>query len=256
MTEKMPVLFVGHGSPMNAIEDNEFSRAWTEAGQALPKPRAILCVSAHWVTRGTLVTAMEQPRMIYDMYGFPRELYEVKYNAPGSPNLAEQIRRIIKKTDVQMDQDWGLDHGTWSVLRRMFPDASVPVIQMSLNANLQIEDHYEVAKQLKELREENVLVISSGNIVHNLSMVQMRDFAYDWATEFDGQVKNWILQDDHEPLINFQAQGQAAALSINSGEHYVPLLYALALKEESEPVSFFAEKVWGGSVSMRSVRIG
>lgn len=252
----MPVLFVGHGSPMNAVEDNEFSRAWTEAGKTLPKPRAILCISAHWVTRGTLVTAMEQPRTIHDMYGFPKELYEVTYPAPGSPNLAEQIRRIIKKTDVQMDQDWGLDHGTWSVLHRMFPEANIPVIQMSLNANLQVSDHYEVARQLQDLREEGVLIISSGNIVHNLSLVEFRDFAYDWAAEFDGKVKNWILEDNHEPLINFQKQGQAAQLSINSGEHYVPLLYALALKIENEPVSFFAEKVWGGSVSMRSVRIG
>jgi 4,5-DOPA dioxygenase extradiol len=256
MTEKMPVLFVGHGSPMNAIEDNEFSRAWRDAGKTLPKPRAILCVSAHWVTRGTLVTAMEQPRMIYDMYGFPKELYEVKYPAPGSPDLAEQIRRIIKKTEVKPDQEWGLDHGTWSVLSNMFPEANIPVIQMSLNANLPVQDHYEVARQLKELREEGVLIISSGNIVHNLSMVEFRDFAYDWATEFDTQVKNWILTDDHDPIINFQKQGQAAQLAINSGEHYVPLLYALALKDESDKVSFFAEKVWGGSVSMRSVRIG
>ena len=256
MIEKMPVLFVGHGSPMNALEDNEFTRAWTDAGRALPKPRAIVCVSAHWVTRGTLVTAMDQPRMIYDMYGFPRELYEVKYPAPGSPDLAEQIRRIIKKTDVQMDHEWGLDHGTWSVLKRMFPDATVPVIQMSLNANLQVPDHYAVAKQLKELREEGVLIISSGNIVHNLSLVQFGDFAYDWAVDFDGQVKDWILKDEHDPLINFDKQGQAAQLAINTAEHYVPLLYSLALKEEGEAVSFFAEKVWGGSVSMRSVRIG
>jgi 4,5-DOPA dioxygenase extradiol len=256
MNEKMPVLFVGHGSPMNAIEDNEFSRAWKDEGQALPKPRAILCISAHWVTRGTLVTAMEQPRMIYDMYGFPKELYEVKYSAPGSPDLAEQVRRIINKTTVQMDQEWGLDHGTWSVLNRMFPEANVPVIQMSLNANLQISDHYEVAKQLKELREEGVLIIGSGNIVHNLSMVQFGDFAYDWATEFDSQIKNWILTNDHDPIINYQKQGQAAQLSINSGEHYVPLLYSLALKDENEPISFFTEKVWGGSVSMRSVKIG
>jgi 4,5-DOPA dioxygenase extradiol len=256
MSEKMPVLFVGHGSPMNAIEDNEFSRAWKEEGKTLPKPRAILCISAHWVTRGTLVTAMEQPRMIYDMYGFPKELYEVKYPAPGSPDLAEQVRRIINKTTVQMDHDWGLDHGTWSVLNRMFPEASVPVIQMSLNANLQISDHYQVAKQLKELREEGVLIIGSGNIVHNLAMVEFRDFAYDWATEFDAQIKNWILTDDLDPIINYQKQGQAAQLSINSGEHYVPLLYSLALKDENEPISFFTEKVWGGSVSMRSLRIG
>jgi 4,5-DOPA dioxygenase extradiol len=199
---------------------------------------------------------MEQPRMIYDMYGFPKELYEVKYPALGSPDLAEQVRRIINKTNVQMDQEWGLDHGTWSVLNRMFPEANIPVIQMSLNANLQISDHYEVAKQLKELREEGVLIIGSGNIVHNLSMVQFGDFAYDWATEFDAQIKNWILTNDHDPIINYQKQGQAAQLSINSGEHYVPLLYSLALKDENEPISFFAEKVWGGSVSMRSVKIG
>ena len=181
---------------------------------------------------------------------------EVKYPAPGSPDLAEQVRRIIKKTEVYADQEWGLDHGTWSVLNQMFPEANVPVIQMSLNANLSINDHYEVAKQLKELREEGVLIISSGNIVHNLSMVQFRDFAYDWATEFDTQVKNWILANDHDPIINFQKQGQAAQLAINSGEHYVPLLYSLALKDDDDKVSFFAEKVWGGSVSMRSVRIG
>jgi 4,5-DOPA dioxygenase extradiol len=256
MTEKMPVLFVGHGSPMNAIEDNEFTRAWMEAGKVLPKPRAVLCVSAHWVTRGTLVTAMQQPRMIYDMYGFPKELYEVKYSAPGSPDLAEQVRRIIHKTNVQMDQEWGLDHGTWSVLSRLFPEANIPVIQMSLDANLHIEDHYAVAAQLKELRGEGVLIIGSGNIVHNLSMVEFGDFAFDWAKEFDTKVKNWILTDDHDPLIHFDKQGNSAQLSINSGEHYVPLLYSLALKDENEPVSFFAEKVWGGSVSMRSVRIG
>jgi 4,5-DOPA dioxygenase extradiol len=256
MNNKMPVLFVGHGSPMNAIEDNEFSRAWIEAGKDLPKPRAILCISAHWVTRGTLVTAMDHPRTIYDMYGFPPALYEVKYNAPGSPDLAEQVRRIIKKTEVQPDHEWGLDHGTWSVLNRMFPDATVPVIQMSLNANLSINDHYEVARQLKDLREENVMIISSGNIVHNLSLVQFRDFAYDWAVEFDNQVKNWILTNDHKPLINFHEQGHAAQLAINSAEHYVPLLYSLALKDENDPISFFAEKVWGGSVSMRSLRIG
>ncbi|MBM3123789.1 MAG: 4,5-DOPA dioxygenase extradiol [Chloroflexi bacterium] len=256
MLEKMPVLFVGHGSPMNAIEDNEFSRAWVQAGKALPKPKAILCVSAHWVTRGTLVTAMEQPRMIYDMYGFPRQLYEVNYPAPGAPDLAEQVRRIIRKTEVQPDHEWGLDHGTWSVLNRLFPEANVPVIQLSLNANLQIPDHYETARQLRDLRREGVLVIGSGNIVHNLSLVEFRDFAYDWAREFDHQVRNWILADDHDPIVHYEKHGQAAQLAINTAEHYVPLLYSLALKEEGEPISFFAEKVWGGSVSMRSVRFG
>jgi 4,5-DOPA dioxygenase extradiol len=256
MTETMPVLFVGHGNPMNAIEDNEFARAWTEAGRLLPRPKAIVCISAHWVTRGTLVTAMERPRMIYDMYGFPRELYEVIYPAPGAPDLAEQIRRIIKKTDVQPDQEWGLDHGTWSVLRRLFPEADVPVIQMSLNADLDIASHYEVGRQLKELRAEGVLLLGSGNIVHNLALAQFADIAYDWAVDFDNQVKDWILMDDHHPIIHYDEQGQAAQLAVNTAEHYVPLLYSLALKDEGEPVSFFAEKVWSGSVSMRSVRIG
>jgi 4,5-DOPA dioxygenase extradiol len=172
MPNKTPVLFVGHGSPMNAIEVNDFSNAWIEAGRSLSQPRAIICVSAHWVTRGTLVTAMDQPRMIYDMYGFPPELYEVRYNAPGAPDLAEQVRRIIKTTEVKDDLEWGLDHGTWSVMRRLFPQANIPVIQMSLDATIEPQKHYEVASQLKELREEGVLIVGSGNIVHNLRMAR------------------------------------------------------------------------------------
>jgi len=256
MTEKMPVLFVGHGNPMNAIEVNDFSNAWIAAGKELPQPRAIICVSAHWITRGTMVTAMDKPRMIYDMYGFPPELYEVRYDAPGSPDLAEQVRRIIKTTEVKDDHEWGLDHGTWSVLNRMFPKANIPVIQMSLDATIRAEKHYEVAAQLKELREEGVLIIGSGNIVHNLRMARFDDSAYDWAVEFDRRVANWIEQNDHDPIVNFEKGDQAAALAINSAEHYVPLLYSLALRDESDKVSFFADKVMGGSISMRSVKIG
>jgi 4,5-DOPA dioxygenase extradiol len=256
MTTKMPVLFVGHGNPMNAIEENDFSKAWIEAGKELPQPRAIICVSAHWITRGTMVTAMDRPRMIYDMYGFPQELYEVRYDAPGSPDLAEQVRRIIKTTEVKEDLEWGLDHGTWSVLRRMFPEASIPVIQMSLDANITPEKHYEVASQLKDLREEGVLIIGSGNIVHNLRMARMDDSAYDWAVEFDRRVANWIEQNDHDPIVHFEKGDQAAALAINSAEHYVPLLYSLAVRDESDSISFFADRVMGGSISMRSVKIG
>ncbi len=256
MTSKMPVLFVGHGNPMNAIEENDFSKAWIEAGKELPQPRAIICVSAHWITRGTMVTAMDKPRMIYDMYGFPQELYEVRYDAPGSPDLAEQVRRIIKTTEVKDDFEWGLDHGTWSVLNRMFPKANIPVIQMSLDATIRAEKHYEVAAQLKELREEGVLIIGSGNIVHNLRMARFDDSAYDWAVEFDRRVANWIEQNDHDPIIQFEKGDQAAALAINSAEHYVPLLYSLALRDESDSISFFADKVMGGSISMRSVKIG
>ncbi len=256
MSEKMPILFIGHGNPMNAIEDNEFSRAWTEAGGQLPQPRAILCISAHWVTRGTLVTAMDKPRTIHDFYGFPRELYEIRYDAPGAPDLAEQLRRVIQNTQVQPDFEWGLDHGTWSVLKRMFPKADVPVIQMSLDATREAGFHYELGRQLKDLREEGVLMIGSGNIVHNLRLAHFDESAYAWAVEFDRRVAGWISQNEHQPIIHFERGDQAAALSINSAEHYIPLLYSLALKDEGEAVGFFAEKVIGGSISMRSVRIG
>ncbi len=256
MTDKMPVLFVGHGNPMNVIEENEFSRAWDAAGKSLPKPKAIICISAHWVTRGTLVTAMDKPRTIYDFYGFPPEMYEIRYDAPGAPDLAEQVRRIIKNTEVKPDLDWGLDHGTWTVLKRMFPKADVPVIQMSLDANIEPQKHYEVSRQLKELREEGVLIIGSGNIVHNLRMARFDDSAYDWAVDFDQRIANWISQNDHDPIIHYEKGDQAAALAINTAEHYVPLLYSLALKDENDPVSFFADKVMGGAISMRSVRIG
>jgi len=256
MAEKMPVLFVGHGNPMNVMEDNEFSRAWSAAGKSLPKPKAVICISAHWVTRGTMVTAMDKPPTIYDFYGFPPEMYEIRYDAPGAPDLAEQVRRIIKNTEVEPDLNWGLDHGTWTVLKCMFPRADVPVIQMSLDANIEPQKHYDISRQLRELREEGVLILGSGNIVHNLRMVRFDDSAYDWAVEFDQRIANWIRQNDHDPIIHFEKGDQAATLAINTAEHYVPLLYALALKEENESVSFFADKVTGGSLSMRSVRIG
>jgi 4,5-DOPA dioxygenase extradiol len=256
MSEKMPVLFVGHGNPMNVMEDNEFSRAWDAAGKALPKPKAVICISAHWVTRGTMITAMDKPRTIYDFYGFPPEMYEMRYSAPGAPDLAEQVRRIIKNTEVKPDLNWGLDHGTWTVLKRMFPQADVPVIQMSLDANIEAQKHYDISRQLKELREEGVLIIGSGNIVHNLRLARFDDSAYDWAVEFDLRIANWITQNDHDPIIHYEKGDQAAALAINTAEHYVPLLYTLALKEENESISFFADKVMGGSLSMRSVRIG
>lgn len=256
MANKMPVIFVGHGNPMNAIEDNEFSRAWADVGKSLPHPQAILCVSAHWQTEGTKVTAMEKPKTIYDFYGFPRELYETGYPAPGSPDLAKRVRAVLKHTPTLLDMAWGLDHGTWSVLKRMFPRADVPVVQLSLDAAKEPPDHYELAKQLRELREEGVLILGSGNIVHNLGLIQWGDMAYDWATDFDTRVKQWVLDGDHEALVNYEKHGQAAKLSIPTNEHYLPLLYVLAMQEKAELVSFFAEKIWGGSVSMRSLRIG
>lgn len=257
MSEKMPVLFVGHGSPMNAIEENEFGRAWTDMGKQLPRPKAILAVSAHWETMGTKVTAMEKPKTIYDFYGFPKELYEVTYPAPGSPDLVQTVRKIIKMSEVQPDMAWGLDHGTWSVLHRMFPAADIPVVQLSLDRAKSPQQHYQLGQQLKELREEGVVIISSGNIVHNLRMVVFDDnLKFEWAENFDKKVKQWILDDDHDPIIQFEKQGHDAQLAINSAEHYLPLLYTLGLKDEGEPVSFFADKVTYGSLSMRSVKIG
>ena len=257
MSERMPVLFVGHGSPMNAIEENEFAQAWTETGRQLPRPKAILAVSAHWETMGTKVTAMENPRTIYDFYGFPKELYEVAYPAPGSPDLVQTVRKVIKQTEIQPDMTWGLDHGTWSVLKRLFPLADVPVVQISLDRSKSPLQHYQLGQQLKELREEGVLIVSSGNIVHNLRMVVWDDkLKFDWAEAFDTNIKQWILANDHEPMIKYEKQGRAAELAINSAEHYLPLLYTLGLKEDGESVSFFADKVTMGAISMRSVRFG
>ena len=257
MTEKMPVLFVGHGSPMNAIEENEFAQAWVDMGRQLPRPKAILAISAHWESMGTKVTAMEKPRTIYDFYGFPKELYEVTYPAPGSPDLAQTVRKVIKQTEIKPDMAWGLDHGTWSVLKRMFPHADVPVVQISLDRSKSARQHYELGQQLRELREEGVLIVSSGNIVHNLSMVVFDDnLKFDWAEAFDARIKAWILSGDHDPMIQYEKQGRSAELAINSAEHYLPLLYTLGLKDEAEPISFFADKVTYGAISMRSIKLG
>jgi 4,5-DOPA dioxygenase extradiol len=256
MKNYMPVLFLGHGSPMNAIEDNEFSRPWVEVGKDLPKPNSILCISAHWETNGTQVTAMENPRTIHDFYGFPPELYATSYPAPGAVELAKRVQNLIGKGGITSDLTWGLDHGTWSVLSRLFPKADVPVLQLSLDITKSAQAHYDLGSQLRPLREEGVLIIGSGNIVHNLRMVVFEDTVYDWALEFDEKVKQWILDNNHEPIIQYEKQGRAAALAINSAEHYKPLLYVLGVKASGEKVRFFAEKVWGGSVSMRSIKIG
>ncbi len=252
----MPALFVGHGSPMNAIEDNEFSRAWQKVAGEIPHPKAIVCISAHWETNGTQVTAMEAPRTIHDFYGFPQPLFAKQYPAPGSPELARQIISLVKGRPIAPDHAWGLDHGTWSVLCRMYPQADIPVVQLSLDRELKPADHYRLGQELRQLREEGVLIIGSGNIVHNLVMMVWEDTAFDWAVEFDTKVKGWILAQEHEPIIHYEKQGTAARLAVNSAEHYLPLLYVLGLQEQDEAASFFAEKLWGGSLSMRGVRIG
>ena len=254
--EIMPALFVGHGSPMNAIEDNEFSHAWREAARQIPRPKAILCISAHWETHGTQITAMETPRTIHDFYGFPSPLFEKQYPAPGSPELASQVIKLLKGTSVLPDQSWGLDHGTWSVLCQMYPQADVPVVQLSLDRTIGAEYHYELGRQLLQLRREGVLLVGSGNIVHNLRMMVWEDTAFDWAVKFDAYITKSILEHDHDSVIHYEKAGQAGMLSVNSAEHYLPLLYILGAGEKDEPVSFFADKLWGGSLSMRCVRIG
>lgn len=252
-SQRMPSLFVGHGSPMNAIEDNTFSRKWIELGQAIPRPKGIICISAHWETRGSYVTAVSQPRTIYDFYGFPPELYEKTYPAPGSPELAGKIQKLVTSSKVELDDSWGLDHGTWSVLCRMYPKAEIPVVQLSLDRNQGPEHHYQVGQELAVLREEGILILGSGNLVHNLRLVQWDDKEYDWAVEFDSTATKWILNNEHEPLIHYENAGRAAALSINSAEHFLPLLFVLGTRSKEDKVTLYNEKVTMGSISMRCV---
>jgi len=253
----MPVLFVGHGNPMNAITDNEFSRGWREAGKALPKPGAVLCVSAHWETKGTFVTAMEKPQTIHDFGGFPPELYEVQYPAPGSPDLANETKRDVRSTDVGLDFAWGLDHGCWSVLRHIFPDGDVPVIELSLDSTKPPRWHYDLAKELAPLRRKGVLIAGSGNIVHNLSMVDWHaKEGFDWAAAANETLKNLIAGGDGERLIDYRLLGKEVQMGVPTPEHYIPLLYALGLREEGENVSFFNDRTELGAISMTSFRIG
>lgn len=259
LTERMPVLFLGHGSPMNAIEENEFVAGFRKVGQEVPRPQAILVVSAHWETRGTQVTAMEHPQTIHDFGGFPKALFDVQYPAPGSPELAAETKRMVTSTEVGLDHKWGLDHGAWSVVKHLYPNADVPVIQMSLDHTLSPERHYAVAKEIAALRDKGVLIIGSGNMVHNLGMVAWdklnESYAFDWAQEASDAMKKAILSGDHAPLIKFHDQGRAFDLAINSSEHFLPLLYTLALKGEDDEVSLFNDKPLAGSLTMTSVKI-
>ncbi len=259
-TEQMPVLFLGHGNPMNAIEENEFVTGFRNIGKTIPKPNAILCISAHWETRGTFVTAMEKPRTIHDFGGFPQTLFDVQYPAPGSPELASETKNMVHKTDIGLDEKWGLDHGAWSVIKHLYPMADVPVIQMSLDYNQGAEYHYQLAKELASLRKKGVLIIGSGNMVHNLGMIAWNklnadSYGYDWAIEASEKMKKFILVNDHKQLINYKSQGKAFDLAIPTPEHYLPLLYALALKEENETVSLFNDKPVAGSLTMTSLKI-
>jgi 4,5-DOPA dioxygenase extradiol len=257
-TEQMPVLFVGHGNPMNAIEQNEFTRGWQKIGGTLPKPEAILCISAHWETRGTFVTAMEKPPTIHDFGGFPQQLFDVQYPAPGNPELARNTQQIISKTNVGLDENWGLDHGAWSVIKILYPEANIPVVQLSLDYYKDAQYHYDLAKELASLRGKGILIIGSGNMVHNLRMIDWHnpDKGYDWAEEANSKFKKLIVDNEHQQLINYRNLGREVQLSVPTPEHFLPLLYALALKTEKEEVSFFNDKSVMGSLSMTSVRIG
>ena len=259
-TEKMAALFVGHGSPMNAIEENEFVQGWRETGSSLPRPNAILCISAHWETRGTHVTAMVKPPTIHDFGGFPKALYDVEYPARGSPELAKETKQIIIKTEVGLDDKWGLDHGCWSVLKHLYPKADIPVIQLSLDYYQTPQYHYDLAKELTSLRKKGVLIVGSGNIVHNLGMVAWDNlntagYGYDWALEAKDKMKQFILSGDHKSLIDYKSQGRAFNLSVPTPEHFLPLLYVLALKDQGEKVTIFNDKAVAGSLAMTSVKI-
>lgn len=259
-TAKMPVLFLGHGSPMNAIEENEFVTGFRTIGKEIPKPNAILCVSAHWETKGTFVTAMQHPVTIHDFGGFPQALFDVQYPAPGSPELANETKNLVKKTQVGLDDKWGLDHGVWSVIKHLYPDADVPVIQMSLDYHQTPQYHYELAKELSSLRNKGILIIGSGNMVHNLGMLawdklNTDNFGFEWALEASEKMKHFILNGDHNALINYRAQGRSFDLAIPTPEHYLPLLYALALKEERDSIRLFNDKAVAGSLTMTSVKI-
>ncbi|MFZ4262225.1 4,5-DOPA dioxygenase extradiol [Sphingobacterium sp. HJSM2_6] len=260
-SSKMPVLFLGHGSPMNAIEDNEFVRGFKTIAQDLEKPSAIIVVSAHWETRGTFVTAMNQPKTIHDFGGFPQALFEVQYPAPGSPDLANAVRDIVTHQEVHLDDAWGLDHGSWSVVKHLYPQADIPVIQLSIDYTLSPTAHYALAKELSILRNKGVLIIGSGNIVHNLRMVSWKHlnsvgYAFDWATEANEKMKNYMRDYNHLPLINFDQQGTAFDLAIPTPEHYLPMLYALALQEKHEDLQIFNDAAVAGALTMTSFKIG
>jgi len=257
-TEKMPVLFVGHGSPMNAIEENEFTRGWLTISQSLPNPTAILCISAHWETKGTFVTAMDRPQTIHDFGGFPQALFDVQYPAPGNPELARETKATVTKATIGLDEKWGLDHGAWSVIKVMYPGAGIPVIEMSLDYLQNPQSHYDLGKELSWLRKKGVLIIGSGNMVHNLRVLNWNkpDQGFDWAMEANAKFKKLIISNDHLSLINYRNLGQEVDLAIPTPEHFLPLLYVLGLKTENEEVSFFNDKSVMGSISMTSLRIG
>lgn len=257
----MPVLFIGHGSPMNGIENNEFSLQWEKTAKELPVPKAVLVVSAHWLTNGTYITAMDQPKTIHDFGGFPQELFDVQYPAPGNSQLALETKELIISTNVGLNHDWGLDHGAWTVVRRMYPDATIPVLQLSIDYSKPASYHYNLAKELVALRKKGVLIIGSGNMVHNLRMVawdklDKPGFGYDWAIEMHELFKKKIADGDHPALINYETLSKSVKLAIPTPDHYYPLMYTLGLQNKNEQPVFFNDKLVAGSLNMTSVKFG
>lgn len=260
-TPTMPVLFIGHGSPMNAIEDNIFSRSWTEVSQKVAKPTAILVISAHWLTKGSFITAVDKPATIHDFGGFPQALFDVQYPAPGFPELARETANLFPDNLVHLDDEWGLDHGTWSILKHMYPLADVPVLQLSIDYHQPPAYHFEMAQYLQKLRKRGVLIVGSGNIVHNLGKVAWNkmgevDFAFDWARESSELLKQKILSRDFKALIDYQKLGASTQLAIPTPDHYYPLLYALGLAQKEEEITLFNDYAVAGSLTMTSVAIG
>jgi 4,5-DOPA dioxygenase extradiol len=256
-SQKMPALFVGHGSPMNAIEENEFTHSWEELGKTLPNPEAILCISAHWLTRGSFVTMAEQPKTIHDFYGFPDELYRQQYPAPGDPELANISREIISHTKVQADWEWGLDHGSWSVAKHVYPEANIPIIEFSIDYYQSPAWHYALGKELAELRERGVLIIGSGNMVHNLQRVQFNNpSGFDWAQSANEKFKQSILHHDNASLLQYPSMGKDIQLSVPTPDHYYPLLYLMGMQGANDSISFFNDKTVYGSISMTGVQLG
>lgn len=260
-TQKMPVLFLGHGSPMNAIEENQFVQGFRNVAKEIPKPNAILCISAHWFTQGTKVTAMDMPKTIHDFGGFPKALFDVEYPAPGNPALAKETAELLSPVFVEEDHNWGLDHGAWSVIKHMYPNADIPVIQMSIDYTKPPQYHFDLAKRLEKLREKGILIIGSGNIVHNLRMVDWKNIntvgaGWDWAIEAREKTNNWLVDGNFQNLIDYQKQGLSLQYAIPTPDHYLPLIYSLGLKNSSEDLVLFNDDLIAGSLSMTSVRIG
>ena len=256
-----PVLFIGHGSPMNGIENNSFSQQWKKEVEHLPTPKVVLVVSAHWLTKGTHVTAMPNPQTIHDFGGFPQALFDVQYPAPGSPEMAEETKKIITSTQVGLDHEWGLDHGTWTVVRHMYPDANVPVIQLSIDYGKPAAYHYALAQELKSLRKKGVLIIGSGNMVHNLRMVAWNklnepNYGFDWAIEANETFNKHLIDRNHQALIDYQKMGQFAQLAVPTPDHYYPMIYTLGLSDSKDEIALFNNELVGGSLNMTSVRFG